>query len=97
MASAFPPEVLIAVISSQQISGALLFCSLSIAIYDHLLVLPAEIEKIWKAKWTLVKFIYVSNRITNWLILALTFASQNLSLLVRSCYGRPSHLVFHDS
>jgi hypothetical protein len=79
--SSSDPEILLAAISGQQISKVVLFSGLSIAIYDHLLLLPAEIEKIWKAKLTPVKFFHIANRVVNWLILIVTFASQKLSII----------------
>jgi hypothetical protein len=64
--------MLLNVISSQQTSKAILFSSLSIVIYDHLLLLHLETVKIWKAKWTPVKFYYVVNRIITLLLFVVT-------------------------
>lgn len=69
-------SALLGVMSSQQTARAFLFASLTVTIYDHVLLLPLEIPKVWKANWTLVKTLYIVNRIINWLVVILSFASQ---------------------
>lgn len=71
---------LLGVMSSQQTARAFLFASLTITIYDHVLLLPLEMPKVWKANWTLVKILYIANRIINWLVVILSFASQTAFL-----------------
>lgn len=64
---------LIAGISSQQITRTILFASWTLFLYDHALVFDAEVERIWKARWTPVKCAYVAMRVCN-----LTFLVGNI-------------------
>jgi hypothetical protein len=66
----------VSLISGQETSRAILFSSLTIIIYDHFLLLSLEIKKIWKADGTMVKWIYIANRILNWIILMLGIISE---------------------
>jgi hypothetical protein len=75
------PDILISVISGQQTSRAILFTGLTILIYDHVLLLPLEIEKIWKAEGSSVKWIYIANRIINWTVLILGIISKIVTFL----------------
>lgn len=78
--SAMGIDALLGVISNQQTAKGILFSSLAILVYDHILLLPLEIAKVWKANWTPVKTLYIANRIINWLVVIFGFASKILSL-----------------
>lgn len=67
-----PGEDLITLIeglSSQQVTRSILFASWALFLYDHVLVFDVEVERIWKTRWTPVKFAYVIMRLCNLTIL----------------------------
>jgi hypothetical protein len=90
-------ESLISVISGQETSWAILFSALTILIYDHLLLLPLETQKIWKADGTPVKWIYIANRIISWMVIVLGIISKFVFFelsLVCTAKGTFGELIF---
>ncbi|KAJ8078472.1 hypothetical protein PM082_012754 [Marasmius tenuissimus] len=55
-------EQLFSVVQHQRYVATVEVCSAMLFVYDYLLTLDLEIEHIWKAKWSLVKVIYIIQR-----------------------------------
>lgn len=65
----------VAVFSAQRISRSILLSSLAVFAYDHLLLFPRELEKVWKGGWSPVKVSYLTLKVTNVILIVANLIS----------------------
>ncbi|KAE9395171.1 hypothetical protein BT96DRAFT_885839 [Gymnopus androsaceus JB14] len=60
-------------------------CMVTLAVWDWLACLPAELERVWRREWSLVKFLYLWNRYYGLLCFSLNLWLFNGDFTVNAC------------
>lgn len=70
------PQRLIFLTNADIIFRHLLYAAFGLMIWDHLLTINREVVLVWRARWTVIKVLFLFNRYITALVIALNTWSQ---------------------